>query len=486
MNRKRWWHSLQWKLTLTYTLVTVLASMALIFALFAGVGYLIFRSDELPLALAEAVAVKSEEGRGAVLTGDPVEVNRWLGDLARRGAWNIINNSGFQYSVGLGADDSAVLVVYDAQGQFLGATRALTATAFLPDEPRLLAAALAGERNPEALSVRQADRMLAVAPVFDTAGRAAGALVARVALGPADERTFWLVAAVGSVLPSLCFIAPLAAVVGLTFGFFTARGLARRLTRVAQASEAWRRGDFSQFVQDASGDELGTLAQRLNDMARQLQALLTAQQALAVAEERNRLALDLHDSVKQQAFAASAQLAAARALLASQPAAAEARLAEAEALLDGLRQELAHLILELRPPALAEKGLATALREYTQDWARQNNLALTVVIQVSQRLALEVEQALYRIAQEALANAARHSQARRVEVALTETAEALTLAIYDDGRGFDPANVRAGVGLRSMQERAAALGATLTIDAAPPQGTRVTVRWPRITPPRSA
>ena len=285
------------------------------------------------------------------------------------------------------------------------------------------------------------------------------------------------IAAISSVLPALCFILPGALVIGLVFGYFTARGLTRRVRAVAEASAAWSAGDFSRTLPDRSADELGDLARRLNAMAAQLQTLVDTRQALAVSEERNRLALELHDSVKQQAFAASANLAAARAWLARDAGEADHRLAEAEQLLDGLRQELAALILDLRPPALDGRSLPDALHAFAADWSRQTGLAVDVQVVGDTRVGPAVELALLRIVQESLANSLRHSGATHVGVTLT-LADPVTLIIVDDGRGFKPAEASQGIGLQSMRERVTALGGTLDIDSAAQSGTRLSAQIP--------
>lgn len=474
----RWLRGLQAKLTLTYTLVTTVASAVLLFLLFAIIGRAIFRSDELASALAYATAAKSEEVRPALLAKDNAEVQRWLDELTRRDSWRIIENSPFQYNVNLGEGGETMLIVLDATGAVIGSNRATPTITPLDEEPELVALALAGERDPEKLFRRTPQNMAAVAAVFDNEGKVAGVLLARVTNLEADERTFWLVAVAGSFLPALCLVTPIAAVIGLFFGFFMARGLTQRLGHVAVVSKAWSEGNFAASIQDKSGDELGQLGQRLNAMAQQLHTLVSAQQELAVAEERNRLALDLHDSVKQQAFAASAQLGAARALLSANPSAAEARLVEAENLMDGLRQELAHLILELRPPALAQKGLAAALHDYVAEWSRQSGLLAETKISGERSLPNETEQALFRIVQEALANIARHSRATRAEVSLSFEAQQTRLAIVDNGRGFDPQNIQLGMGTRSMRERAQAVGGSFALVSSPNSGTTITVVIP--------
>jgi NarL family two-component system sensor histidine kinase LiaS len=231
-------------------------------------------------------------------------------------------------------------------------------------------------------------------------------------------------------------------------------------------------------VDDPSRDELGQLAHRLNDMARQLQHLIQTRRELAVVEERNRLAGDLHDSAKQQAFAAGVQVSAARALLKRDPEAAEAHIEEAERLIYDLRQELTSLVQELGPAALEGKGLASAVREYAGDWSRQNGILLEVRVRGERSLPLDIEQGVFRIVQEGLANVARHSQASSAEIKLVYADDEITLAVTDDGRGFDVDGGGSGFGLSSMQERAEALGGDLTVESVPGEGTSVSCSVP--------
>jgi NarL family two-component system sensor histidine kinase LiaS len=254
--------------------------------------------------------------------------------------------------------------------------------------------------------------------------------------------------------------------------------MAKRLERVSGASEAWSRGDFTEFIADAAGDEISQLAHRLNRMAEQLQSLLTQRQAMAVSEERNRLARDLHDSAKQQALAASFQLGTAITLFEREPQAAREHLAEADALVDAVRKELTDLIHELRPPAMDGQNLADVLKEYAIDWAHRSEIAIEVNVDAQDPLSLEIEQTLYRIAQEALANVARHSAASHVDLLLSDGPGVVTMEIADDGCGFDPGGEHTGMGLLSMRERTEALNGEVVIESEPGRGTRISVTLP--------
>ena len=248
------------------------------------------------------------------------------------------------------------------------------------------------------------------------------------------------------------------------------------------------------FVRDPSADEIGRLGRRLNQMAEQLQNLLQTREALATVEERNRIARDLHDSVKQQVFATAMQVGAARSLLESDPEAAASHLAQAEALVRQAQLELSGLIAELRPAALDDRGLGPALAGYARSWSQQTGIPAEIAVRGARRLPLPVEQSLFRVAQEALANVARHSGAAAVEVRLRYGEEAVTLVVADDGVGFDTsadgaAGPMAEFGLRSMRERMEGLGGTLTIESAPGRGTRLEAVAPvapgSAAPPRS-
>ena len=197
---------------------------------------------------------------------------------------------------------------------------------------------------------------------------------------------------------------------------------------------------------------------------------------LAVADERNRLARDLHDSVKQQVFATTMQLGAARVLLERNPQEAKGHLVEAEQLAQQAGAELSLLIHELRPVALGDKSLADALQAYSADWSRQTGIAAQMQAQGECRLPPTTEHALLRVAQEALANVARHSEATAVTIDLTFAADAVTLHIADNGHGFDLTTTRKGVGLDSMRERIESLGGRFEVESRIGGGTTVLVQ----------
>jgi signal transduction histidine kinase len=259
----------------------------------------------------------------------------------------------------------------------------------------------------------------------------------------------------------------IASVVGTLTGLLITRNVTRRLRRITQAAAAWSKGEFGVEVRDPTYDEIGQLGQNLNGMADQLHTWLSTREELAAIEERNRLARDLHDSIKQNVFAIALLVGAARTHLPPDTRPSQTYLADAEALAEQTRQELTALIRELRPARLDEKGLAAVLRGYAEDWSRRMGIAVALQVQGERVIALDSEEALFRVAQEALANIARHSGAEHVTIHLAWDGAQVRLTITDDGTGFDVAHTNGrGVGLASMRERMAAHNGTLTISSA--------------------
>src|SRR6266480_5594949 len=315
-----------------------------------------------------------------------------------------------------------------------------------------LRAVLTDRKGTMSTITQEADgTLLAITPIVGQEGNVQGALIMKIV----RPDIFQLVSAfLQLIVVTVVIVTTIAAIAGMVFGYLTARGLTRRLKGLTTAADRWGRGDFSALAHDASEDELGHVARQFNRMAEQLQNLLQARQKLATLEERNRLARDLHDSVKQQVFAISMQIGATKVLLKRDANAAEVRLNEAEKLVRQAQQELTSLIRELRPVALEGKGLIAALRELVTDWTKQSNIVANLRVegvegtQGAQTLPLTVEEALFRVAQEALSNVARHSNATLVQVTLTMTADTVTLSVIDNGQGFDTAHEgRLGVGL---------------------------------------
>lgn len=206
--------------------------------------------------------------------------------------------------------------------------------------------------------------------------------------------------------------------------------------------------------------------------------LYESSQQLAVVEERNRVARELHDAATQTLF--SLVLSARAAALGTGDAAARATLVEFEQRTTSALQELRGLVHALRPKSLERDGLAATLADHA-DALRTSGARIEVDASEGLGLPLETEHALLRIAQEAMHNALRHAPGSAVRVTLRAGTRTLTLRIRDTGPGFDPASLshtRRGMGLATMRERAREIGAQLDIRGRAGSGTTVTVTVP--------
>ncbi len=208
---------------------------------------------------------------------------------------------------------------------------------------------------------------------------------------------------------------------------------------------------------------------------------LLARLVFAQEEERRRIAREMHDQFGEQLTALNLRIR-----LLKEACGDHAGLSEQVVALDDVAQRLDRdvdqLVWELRPTALDDLGLRAALANYINDWSRRAHVSaqLHTTGLLDDRLPSETETALYRIAQEALTNVAKHSQAKNVEVILERRADHVLLIIEDDGVGFDPGGAAGaagqGFGLLGMRERAGLIGATLQIESSVGAGTTIFVR----------
>jgi signal transduction histidine kinase len=204
------------------------------------------------------------------------------------------------------------------------------------------------------------------------------------------------------------------------------------------------------------------------------------------ALERHRIARDLHDSVSQTLFSTTLHVRTAQRALeleqldATGPVGEE--LGEIGQLTRGALAEMRALILELRPGALAEEGLVAALAKQAAALSAREGLVIEVDgPDADLPLGPEVEEQLYRLGQEALANVVKHARASNATVHIAATDDIVTIEVTDDGRGFDPAAVGPEhFGLRSMRGRAADLGGRLELTSAPGGGTVLRVQVPAL------
>lgn len=206
--------------------------------------------------------------------------------------------------------------------------------------------------------------------------------------------------------------------------------------------------------------------------------LYSRAQQLAVLEERNRLARDLHDSVTQAVYGVTLYAEAATRLLSSgQVDTAADHLRELRTTAQQALREMRSLIFELRPPVLEKEGLVAALHARLEAVEGRSGLQTEMKVDGDINLPADVEEELYRVAQEALNNALKHGRAQNIRVHLCQDQARVSLEVADDGVGFDTSQIDeyGGLGLPGMRERALGLGGNLTVTSSPGGGTVVRV-----------
>jgi PAS domain S-box-containing protein len=226
------------------------------------------------------------------------------------------------------------------------------------------------------------------------------------------------------------------------------------------------------------GDQITGVRGMLADITDQKRAEEQLEQAATTAE-RERLARELHDAVTQVLFSASLIADTLPRVWERHPEEGQCGLEELRRLTHGALAEMRTLLLELRPGALSEQKLGVLLRQLTDGMMARTRMPVTTTVAGDNSLPTEVRIALYRIAQEALNNIAKHARASQATVSLDNEPDCVTLRISDDGRGFDPSSVQAHqLGMKIMHERAQAIGASFKATSQPGQGTEIVVMWP--------
>ena len=237
-----------------------------------------------------------------------------------------------------------------------------------------------------------------------------------------------------------------------------------------------------QEVETAHRERLAALEQVQAELTRRetLRRELLRHTVVAQEEERARVARELHDETSQSLTALDLQLAALQNSLPARPKAAAAQAAAAQRLAQEMAASLKRLVADLRPAQLDAFGLASALSALADDARDRFGLAVDFAVEGNRRrLSPQVETVLYRVAQEALTNVARHAATDHARMSLIFSTEAAQLEVSDAGRGFAPGeNSKRGWGLVGMRERVEAVGGTLTLQSAPGAGAKIGVRVP--------
>lgn len=266
----------------------------------------------------------------------------------------------------------------------------------------------------------------------------------------------------------------------------TARSIRRPVLAMTAAAEQLASGQFTGPVPPAGEDEIGRLAYALEKLRKALQAderrsRLLKRVISAQEEERRRIARELHDETTQQLTVLAMQLG----LAAPRDAHTEDLLGRARALVATMIDDIHRVIFDLRPSMLDDLGLLPAVQAYASKRLGAPGVQVSCEFPPAPpALTPELTTALYRVAQEAISNIARHARASAVMIACTIDDHHVVLEIEDDGAGFDPARVAQpketgeGLGLLGMRERLALVGGQLDIESEPGRGTRVIARAP--------
>lgn len=204
---------------------------------------------------------------------------------------------------------------------------------------------------------------------------------------------------------------------------------------------------------------------------------------VAAQEERNRLARDLHDSIKQQVFSMSVSAAAAHAHIEQDMYAAKAALLDVRQSAQEAMVEMRVLLQQLAPAPLEQSGLVESMRQQMEALSYRTGAKITTAfdkLPAIEALPIGAQETLFRIAQEALSNIARHARARNVSLKLNyhPTERHITLNIIDDGQGFDTDTIQRGMGLNNMERRVEDLDAQISITSTVGEGTQLTVTIP--------
>jgi signal transduction histidine kinase len=258
-----------------------------------------------------------------------------------------------------------------------------------------------------------------------------------------------------------------------------------------QAEEALRNAynDLEQRVEERTGElsrvnenlktEIGKHKESEAARLELLRRLVTAQE-----EERRRISRELHDQTGQQLAALLLGLKTLNNSTDNGSTSLHKSLLQLQKLTERLVEEAHHLAWDLRPAALDDLGLETAISNYVEKWSERNSIALDFHSGLDkQRLPPPVETAVFRIMQEALTNVLKHAEATRVSVMLEYRYDELLVIVEDNGRGFQPevplkVKERGGLGLIGINERVALVGGKLNIESEPGGGTTLAIRIP--------
>ncbi|MGB7999879.1 MAG: sensor histidine kinase [Anaerobacillus sp.] len=282
-------------------------------------------------------------------------------------------------------------------------------------------------------------------------------------------------------------------VTGSYFSYKDTQSMKVRLEDISTQIKVLSRGKFSERMQTSEQDEIGRIRSELNELAGKLQKQVTSLQNLAnqkaelaekargvaIIEERQRLARDLHDAVSQQLFALNMMSSASIKIMERDIETAKSQMIDVADLASKAQVEMRALLLHLRPIQLSEDSLCTGISKLVDELEKKSGVNFQLTFDEIPELPRGIEENLFRIVQESLGNALRHANASEIRITIKLKQNQLLLHIKDNGSGFEVSNQKKGAyGLGSIQERCDEIGGQFRIASRPSEGTLVEVRVP--------
>ncbi len=296
----------------------------------------------------------------------------------------------------------------------------------------------------------------------------------------------------------IAIFAGVAAIIGgAVIGFYNGRKLKRSLQSLSWAAEKLTGGELHYRISVNGEDEIAELAEQFNQMAIRIEAQVGSLQRLvkenaelhqqarqiAVDEERQRLARELHDSISQQLFAIMMTMAGCARIIDKDVEKAKKQFAIIEDIAAQAQAEMRALLLHLRPVQLEGKQITEALDELLAELKSKHPVDYVWEIDEIDDLPMGFEEHIFRIAQEALSNALRHSHASRIILTLKQRTSTIVLRIMDNGIGFDPEGERSSssMGLANIAARTEKMGGVWELISAEGKGATLEIRVPLLT-----
>ncbi|ALC82317.1 MULTISPECIES: two-component system sensor histidine kinase LiaS [Bacillus] len=294
-------------------------------------------------------------------------------------------------------------------------------------------------------------------------------------------------------VPFFAILLMICVFIGFGSGYIFGNDLKNRLEKLIESILKFENGNFAYRLPALGDDEIGMVADQLNEMAKRVELQVASLQKLSneraewqiqmkksvVSEERQKLARDLHDVVSQQLFAISMMTSAILESTTGLNEKVAKRMKLVEGMAANAQNEMRALLMHLRPVTLEGKGLKEGLFELLQEFKEKETLEIDWELEDIQYLSKGVEDQLFRIVQEALSNVFRHSKASKVTVRLLARNSQVQLKVIDNGIGFKMDDIKtSSYGLNSIRERASEVGGVAEIISFETKGTQIDVKVP--------